>query len=61
RIGSVPRKLTRVRGRLHTMHESHITATIFSTLGMNSNGHFTDNLGRQIQISTGRRIETIYQ
>lgn len=37
-----------------------LTATIFSALGLDPSGHFTDPLGRSFQISTGRTIEALY-
>ena len=37
-----------------------LTATIFSALGLDPAGHFTDALGRPFQISTGRPIEAAY-
>jgi hypothetical protein len=37
-----------------------LTATIFSALGLDPTGHFTDALGRSFPISTGRPIEALY-
>lgn len=37
-----------------------LTATIFSALGLDPTGHFTDALGRSFPISTGRPIEAVY-
>ncbi len=37
-----------------------MTATIFSALGLDPAAHFTDTLGRQFPISTGRPIDLLY-
>ncbi len=37
-----------------------LTATIFSALGLDPGGHFSDTLGRPFPISTGRPIEALY-
>lgn len=37
-----------------------MTATLFSALGLDPSGHFTDALGRPFPISTGRPIAAIY-